>query len=114
MTPIEERLLKKLKLELVKAGTDRFAIEAGSVQRLSVSFPAVTVTLPNSKWTLLRFSVATLFVVLLARVTRSVVPTSSIALAASLKVVGLNEMPATPVESVLLRSTENQTVPFIG
>ena len=48
------------------------------------------------------------------RVTRRVVPTSSIVLAALLKVVGLKAIPATPVASVLLTRTENHTVPLIG
>ena len=74
--PIEERLLRKLVLELVNVGTDRLASEAGSVQRLSVSLPAVIVSLPKSKWTALRLSVATLFVVVFERVTHRVVPTS--------------------------------------
>ena len=63
--PSEERLLRKLKLELVKVGADRFAIEVGSAHRLSVSLPAVIVSLPKSRWTLLRLRLATLFVVLL-------------------------------------------------
>src|SRR5215216_540564 len=112
--PIEERLLRKLTLELVKIGADRLASEAGSAQRLSVSLPPVIVSLPKSKWTVFRLSVVMLSVVVFESVTRRVVPTSWMALAASLKVVGLKGMPATPVESVFSTRTENHTVPLIG
>src|SRR4051812_6050311 len=114
MIPIEDRLLKKFALELVKIGAERLLSDVGSVQRLSVSFPEVMVSLPTSRWTLLRLRVAMLFVVVFERVTLSVVPVSWMTFAASLKVLGLNEMPATPVASVLSTSTENHTVPLIG
>src|SRR5436190_14294503 len=111
--PIDERPARKFALELLKIGAVRLLSEAGSAQRLSVSLPAVIVSLPTRRWTLFSGNEATLLVVL-SSVMLSVVPMSWMLFVVSPKPVGLNEMPAEPVASVLLTRKENQTVPLIG